>query len=385
MTSLNLFDTMEEFSLQQEDYLGEAFQLSADMMAADLGSEGSILDLEHLNQYNGFKPQQQAAQQYLEDLLLPETVGDSFGEDWMETVDINSLLNESNSTISKAPVISVPPIVPDVKPEPPRQEGMNASAFELLKALLTGTVTEPKLPLPLAQPVVSVPVSPEALVPEMPFFTDSSFDILLNSENESGDLSIEDLIEIQPEISLDNGDIVEIKPQITLYSSEDVQQSMCYSNITSPMSNSDLESLLSGPSSPADSSITLYTTIDNSQLDESNDSFSDKGSQISDNDFTIIKSTPNSQKSKKEKSRSTPYDVDPVYLDKKDRKKVQNKNAATRYRVKKKTEKETLGQQETRLTDKNKELKEKVDSLTREITYMKELMTEINKAKRSKI
>jgi len=379
---------MEEFSLQPEDYLGEAFQLSADMMAADLGSEGSILDLEPLNQYNGFKPQQQAPQQYLEDLLLPETGGDSFGEDWMETVDINSLLNESNAAIAEAPVIQIPPAVPDVEPEPPRQEGMNASAFELLKALLTGTVTEPTLPAPKAEPVVSVPVSPEAIVPEMPFFVDSSFDVLLNNENESSDLSIEDLIEIQPEISLDNGDIIEIKPQITLNSSEGVQNSMCYSNISSPMSNSDLESLLSSPSSPTNNSITLYTTIDNSQLDtsiESNDSFSDKGSQIGDPDFTIIKSRSRSQKVKKEKSRSSPYDVDPVYLDKKDRKKVQNKNAATRYRVKKKVEKETLSQQETRLTDKNKELKEKVDSLAREISYMKELMNEINKAKKSKI
>ena len=46
MTSSSLFDSME-FSLQPEDYLDQTFGLSAEILAADLNTEGGILDLGH--------------------------------------------------------------------------------------------------------------------------------------------------------------------------------------------------------------------------------------------------------------------------------------------------------------------------------------------------
>ena len=46
-----MFDNME-FSLPSENYLDETFGLSAEIMSADLNTDGSILDLGH-----GLKPQ----------------------------------------------------------------------------------------------------------------------------------------------------------------------------------------------------------------------------------------------------------------------------------------------------------------------------------------
>lgn len=62
---------------------------------------------------------------------------------------------------------------------------------------------------------------------------------------------------------------------------------------------------------------------------------------------------------------------------KKLKKMEQNKTAATRYRQKKKLEKEGLLEEHTILERKNVELKEKAESMAREIEYLKELMEEV--------
>ncbi|XP_060882982.1 activating transcription factor 4b [Labrus mixtus] len=62
---------------------------------------------------------------------------------------------------------------------------------------------------------------------------------------------------------------------------------------------------------------------------------------------------------------------------KKLKKMEQNKTAATRYRQKKRAEHESLGEEHTLLERKNMELKEKAESMAREIEYLKELMEEV--------
>lgn len=62
---------------------------------------------------------------------------------------------------------------------------------------------------------------------------------------------------------------------------------------------------------------------------------------------------------------------------KKLKKMEQNKTAATRYRQKKKHEKEVLLEELTIEQRKNMELKEKADSIAREIEYLKELVEEV--------
>lgn len=63
------------------------------------------------------------------------------------------------------------------------------------------------------------------------------------------------------------------------------------------------------------------------------------------------------------------------------RKKEQNKNAATRYRLKKKAEVEEILTEEKALQDTNSELQQKVSDLSREIKYLKGLMRDMLKAK----
>ncbi|XP_075792655.1 cyclic AMP-dependent transcription factor ATF-4 [Pelodiscus sinensis] len=90
--------------------------------------------------------------------------------------------------------------------------------------------------------------------------------------------------------------------------------------------------------------------------------------------------------------RPKPYDhpVEKVVLakvkgekrvDKKLKKMEQNKTAATRYRQKKRAEQEALSGECRELEQKNEALKEKADSLSKEIQYLKDLIEEVRKAK----
>lgn len=68
-------------------------------------------------------------------------------------------------------------------------------------------------------------------------------------------------------------------------------------------------------------------------------------------------------------------------LDKKLKKMEQNKTAATRYRQKKRAEQEALTGECKELEKKNQALKEKADSLAKEIKYLKDLIEEVRKAR----
>lgn len=69
-------------------------------------------------------------------------------------------------------------------------------------------------------------------------------------------------------------------------------------------------------------------------------------------------------------------------LSKKERKREQNKTAATRYRQKKKEEGEILLKQQCELEEINRALHSKVDKLTAEISYLKGLWSEVTQARR---
>jgi len=99
-------------------------------------------------------------------------------------------------------------------------------------------------------------------------------------------------------------------------------------------------------------------------------------------------STPKRQKKtnqikprKRQPAQPVPEHIIMEEMDKKDRKKLQNKNAAIRYRMKKKEEAVDIVTEEKDLEDVNTKLKTKVDDLQREIKYMKSLMKDICKAK----
>ncbi|CAJ1075946.1 activating transcription factor 4b [Xyrichtys novacula] len=69
---------------------------------------------------------------------------------------------------------------------------------------------------------------------------------------------------------------------------------------------------------------------------------------------------------------------------KKLKKMEQNKTAATRYRQKKRAEQDALLEEHTVLERKNMELKERAESMAREIEYLKELMEEVRTARTTK-
>ncbi|KAI2663162.1 cyclic AMP-dependent transcription factor ATF-4-like isoform X2 [Labeo rohita] len=71
----------------------------------------------------------------------------------------------------------------------------------------------------------------------------------------------------------------------------------------------------------------------------------------------------------------------PKVVEKKLKKMEQNKTAATRYRQKKRAEQETLSSECSDLEKRNRELKEKAESISREIQYLKDLMEEVRSAK----
>ncbi len=84
----------------------------------------------------------------------------------------------------------------------------------------------------------------------------------------------------------------------------------------------------------------------------------------------------------KQKSRARPKVKsvsDPTT--RKTKKRDQNKRAATRYRQKKRSEQELLEEEREILEKTNKDLTEKVDSISREIKYLKDLLSEVYKVK----
>nr|XP_020441878.1 cyclic AMP-dependent transcription factor ATF-4-like [Monopterus albus] len=74
----------------------------------------------------------------------------------------------------------------------------------------------------------------------------------------------------------------------------------------------------------------------------------------------------------------------PRVVEKKLKKMEQNKTAATRYRQKKRVEQEQLKTECDELEKRNHELTEKVESISREIQYLKDLMEEVRKHHRGK-
>lgn len=86
------------------------------------------------------------------------------------------------------------------------------------------------------------------------------------------------------------------------------------------------------------------------------------------------------------KSKTLSYSVKPKIRtpQQKMRKREQNKDAATRYRVKKRGEQEQLTGECKDLEKVNKELKDQVNSLSKEIDYLKNLMLEVYKTRLQK-
>jgi hypothetical protein len=165
--------------------------------------------------------------------------------------------------------------------------------------------------------------------------------------------------------------------------------SMLDAPILSPVSADDVESLLSSnPPSPSDD--TTLSSLFSSFTDSS--SFTDGSFTVETDESCCPEvSSGSSHRPHREKVRPAPYSGASTPSsggggrkqkgDRRERKKEQNRTAALRYREKKRSQGDTVQQEAEILEDKNKELRSKVDSMTREIKYLKDLMADVYKAR----
>lgn len=112
-------------------------------------------------------------------------------------------------------------------------------------------------------------------------------------------------------------------------------------------------------------------------------SSSSAGDTTDDPDWNVVKSKKNNPKPTTSRNHQKFYRqyFRPSIEDKKVRKKEQNKNAATRYRQKKKQELRDIEGEERDLTETNGKLKDQVTEIKREIKCLKGLLRELYKAK----
>merc|ERR1711902_416201 len=150
--------------------------------------------------------------------------------------------------------------------------------------------------------------------------------------------------------------------------------------IIAPSSPAEFDSFLE-PVSPKEFKDPLNSPIAASNdTDSSYDTDPDwSPSPASDTSFsTKILSPPQQTKLKKKYARSKPPQppTGPYPIEKKERKKAQNRTAAFRYREKKKSEQDMSDEELEALEDKNIRLKEKLSEMETEFKYLKKLMVE---------
>ena len=101
--------------------------------------------------------------------------------------------------------------------------------------------------------------------------------------------------------------------------------------------------------------------------------------QPTDDVFIVESATPTELPLKRRMSDPTPQGPKPKVKtpEQKQRKRVQNRNAATRYRSKKRSEQEVLNGKCAELEHENAELKNKIESRQQEIEYLKNLIIDV--------
>lgn len=135
---------------------------------------------------------------------------------------------------------------------------------------------------------------------------------------------------------------------------------------------------LTPPESPKDTDV-LMSMLDDMQPEElsqlvvDEDTLSDFMSSDASSHTDSYSEVPN--------KRAKPYSPKAPNEEKRLRKKEQNKNAATRYRMKKKAEIKESVMEEKQLMQKNDMLKDEAKELAREIKYLKSLLRDVYKAK----
>merc|ERR1712088_40525 len=133
--------------------------------------------------------------------------------------------------------------------------------------------------------------------------------------------------------------------------------------------------IIIAPSSPAES----VTTTAASTSGDSDPEWTPSPGPVSPAQLSLLSKKPEQSKTRKKYARSkppSPPTVAPYPVDKKERKKAQNRTAAFRYREKKKSELDLAEEELEALADRNSQLQEKLVEMETEFKYLKKLMVE---------
>jgi hypothetical protein len=349
-------------------------------------------------------PQQGSADLGLADLLASSPTKDlsnPLESAWMDTkMDLLDLLtydqDATHPAISAAPAqatmsrptqlqLSMPSnplwgveaaVVPSTSvpttPEPSMEDNSLQGSIDLLQKLLSASVKMDTLYLNSA----STMMQSEVYLPEQDLPFSSPTDQVGEGEDIFMELcatGLEDLLSASLDASIEEGPIL------------------------SPVSADDVESLLSSnPPSPGNGLTSFIDILDANQPQQADSAYSSlnvsAASMVSETDADSMDSfdsfmdpSPGPEPTAKISPRSAPYAKaggrGGRKPERKERKKQQNRSAALKYRQKKKEEKGTVTGEVEQLEERNKELKDKVDSISREINYLKDLMAEVYKAK----
>lgn len=300
-----------------------------------------------------------------------------FNDDWMEKKsELINLFSSSNVQItiqdSSPDIIQACPL-PNVEVEPQSPMGADSVSYvELAPMSESGLKT------------------PEELLQSVSEYLTSDLDDSTSSANVSfGDLSMDNF-------STADG-------LASLLSEEDLK--ILSKPILSPVSPQDVEYILSaGPSSPCSTASVNDSVVPQiiaegyilsieepaaspcSSIDLESSQSADRGSigpvrpvrSARTKKYSPYESLDEDYEEPKKSSKSPRSFKTP---DRKERKKQQNKDAALRYRMKKRNEQHGVFEECDELEKKNEDLKDKVDSMTNEIQYLKDLLLEVYKAK----
>merc|ERR1719433_2345711 len=132
--------------------------------------------------------------------------------------------------------------------------------------------------------------------------------------------------------------------------------------------------IIIAPSSPAESvTTTIASTCD------SDPEWTPSPGPASPAQLSLLSRKPEQTKTRKKYARSkppSPPSVAPYPVDKKERKKAQNRTAAFRYRKKKKSEQDLADEELEALAEKNSQLQGRLGEMETEFKYLKKLMVE---------
>ncbi|GFR90157.1 cyclic AMP-dependent transcription factor ATF-4-like [Elysia marginata] len=334
----------------------------------DLKSEGHVGGTDT----SSFQPQDSAEASFSSEISNDDG---SLGLDWMESSDFSRYLNQLDGFDSK---LEVEPLFSSIQEplhlitdQPAVENQLNLKSFTGLKtfgqAVSSAESTVDEIGF---DALLSAPESPEQVIPVIKFEvntkTEASPALFISEDGIFDELQFSHVTDLgDTSLCLDSGVDLINSP----LSADDVDSLFSASEPTSPSSiNSQDESISIIKASPE-----LYKIISTSSLGVSK--------RVSPYPKSKLKKEPRSLPQRRTPAQPVPEHVILEQVNKKDRKKLQNKNAAIRYRQKKKDEAMGIKSEEQILEEHNTSLKTKVEDLEREIKYMKGLMHDIYKAK----